>query len=211
MNSDVLVNEPGRASDHSTSALTVTWLRAAKFWWAQLWRGLLIMLGLEIVFVVLYGFPKMLLDEWPLLERLVRLFAVLAIGTWALVMGVRWAQGITFSDFQVSVSRTKTPTSGASSRLTGWEALRFWWALTWRAAVIGTPINLLIEHILFGTLMPTPGDLKGQLVRQAASLPIYVPLGIWATRAAFRVTYTGFKVALTPPTISGVELSPANP
>ena len=182
------------------SSLPVTWKRTAKFWWAQLWRGMLIALGGSFLLLVPYTAVNLVLTAWPVVERVVRLVVIVAVMVLGFVAGLRWAQKSTFSDFQVRVVRTPAANpEPESTALTLGEALRVWWALSWRSVVIATPINLVVAKLLFGAFMPVPGNFLSAVMHQLATLPVYLPVAIWATRAALTATYRRFHLALVRP------------
>src|ERR1700722_912555 len=85
-------------ADIQTQArMKTSWGRAAAFYWAFLWRTLLVMIAMMLLLMVIYPFIALILSGWPVFERLIRLAIVLAIFVVALCVAIKWAGQASFS------------------------------------------------------------------------------------------------------------------
>jgi hypothetical protein len=66
-------NEPATTRQmQELSTLKTPWSRSALFYWAFMWRTLALYLGFAVPFIFIYPIVRFFLNDWPLLERVVR-------------------------------------------------------------------------------------------------------------------------------------------
>ena len=173
------------------------WPRAAIFYWAFIWRGLLLFAVLMIPFFFLYGFVMLLLEQHPLIERLIRLALILGAMLIALCWGLQWAMGARFGTWSlrsVSPATPDSPSADLDRRLTVPQALKVVWAQLWRTAIISLPTNLALEWLIFHRLLLASTDWQSRIESQLVSILVGLPIGVWAMRRALRARYGDFEL-----------------
>jgi hypothetical protein len=187
--------------------MNTPWPRAALFYWAFVWRGLLLFVVLMVPFYFLYGFVMLLLEQHPLIERLIRLALILGAMLIALCWGLQWAMGARFGTWSlraVSPAAPDSPSADLDRRLTVPQALKVVWAQLWRTAIISLPTNLALEWLIFHRLLVASTSWQVQIESQSINILVGLPIGVWAMRQALRVHYGNFE-------LKWLELPPPSP
>jgi hypothetical protein len=177
--------------------MNTPWPRAAIFYWAFVWRGLLLFALLMIPFYLLYGFVMLLLEQHPLIERLIRLTLISGAMLIALCWGLQWAMGARFGAWSlraVSPAASDSTSADLDRRLTLPQALKVVWAQLWRTAIISLPTNLALEWLIFHRLLVAGTDWQSRIESQGMSILVGLPIGVWAMRQALRVHYGNFEL-----------------
>lgn len=172
------------------------WGRATRFYWAFLWRSVLIFAGMCLPFLAIYPFIKLMLGTWPLFEALFRLACILVILSFGSCLAISWAAQ---SNFRGYLLRSfDTPTARGSRE--AWpdviplrRAGRLFGAYLWRSALVTLPINLTLTWLLIGPRALTADDWVTVVKVQAINLSIGSLVAIWAMRVALTVAYPGFQ------------------
>jgi hypothetical protein len=97
-------------------------------------------------------------------------------------------------------------------QLTFGRALKFWWSLTWRSALLLLPISIVLNILMMASLMPAmpqPGEVPdpGQITEVlAVMIPSFVVGGllsivamVYATRWTLRTRWRDFRIVLIAP------------
>jgi hypothetical protein len=173
-----------------------SWGRAAWFYWAFMWRTVLIFTGMCLPFLAIYPLIKLMLGTWPLFEALFRLACILVILSLASCFAISWAAQ---SNFRGYLLRSfDTPTARGSSQ--SWpdvipltRAGRLFGAYLWRSVLVTLPINLAVIWLLVGPGALTAHDWVTVLKVQAINLSIGSIVAIWAMRVALSLAYPRFQ------------------
>jgi hypothetical protein len=170
------------------------WGRSAAFYWAFLWRAMLLFVGFSVPFYVIYGLIKLLLDQWPLLERLIRLVAVLGLMGLAMSFAIQWAAKSRFGNFLLRAvpNREGPKTTGASSELTLGRAARVTASHLWRFALVVAPVNVALMELLLGHILPAELTWRVRIEEYAVTWPPGIVIGVWAMREALSLSYRDF-------------------
>jgi hypothetical protein len=83
------------------------WLRAFVFYFAFLWRELLLFFVLMIPYYLFYGFILLGLEQHPLIERLIRLTVLLGAVILALSWGFQWAMRAKFGSWTLRATTAR--------------------------------------------------------------------------------------------------------
>jgi len=172
------------------------WTRAAGFYWAFLWRAVLIFSGMVLIFLAIYPLFKIILDAWPLFERLFRLACILSIFAFASCLAIKWATQSSFRGYSLRIFETMSAADSSKSSLpsgiTLGRAGRLFGAHMWRYALVVLPINLALIWFFVGFDALNASDGVTVLKVQSINLSIGFIVGIWAMREALNVAYRGF-------------------
>jgi hypothetical protein len=191
------------------------WGRAAIFYWAFLWRGLLLFAVFSVPFLMLYWIIKLLLDQWPLVERLVRLSIILSMMALGFGFALQWAMTARFSHLMLRIvprGTTDNETLVASEiRLTLSRALSVLWSSTWRYTLVVVPVNYVLLRLFLGGMPTQPNDWRALLEAQAISIPSSFLIGIWAIREALSLSYRNFQFEWQTPPIDAEPITAATP
>ena len=155
--------------------MNTPWPRTASFYLAFIWRGLLLFAVLMIPFFLLYGFVMLLLEQHPLIERLIRLALILGAMIIALCWGLQWAMGARFGTWSlraVSPVASESASTDLDRRLALPQALKVVWAQLWRTAIISLPINLTLQWLVFHRLLLASTDWQSRLESQSMSIVV---------------------------------------
>src|SRR5882762_5227313 len=168
------------------------WGRAATFYFAFLWRWLILFGGMGFAFSASYGIIKLFLDSWPLAERLIRLAAILALATLASSFAIQWAARATFGNFVIRIMSSEVGKEwggpAPADLLTLGRAARLFWAHIWRYILVVAPVNVLLTWLFFGRVFVPPSERGFHLAEQAITIPLGIVGGIWAMREALGVS-----------------------
>jgi hypothetical protein len=182
---------------YSRTRTKTPWGRAAEFYWAYLWRTVLIVAGMCIVFLMIYPVLRMIINTWPLFERLFRLACVIGMYAFASCLAIKWAAESNFRGYLLRiVNTTNTADVGNPSSLNGVglaRAGRLFAAHLWRYALVTLPINFALIWFFFGPSALTGGDRATILKVQPINLSVGFIAGVWATREALGAAYRGFQ------------------
>jgi hypothetical protein len=174
------------------------WGRAVLFYFAFLWRGLLLLAVLMILFQLFYWIILMALEQHPLAERLVRFILILSAAMSALIWGLQWVMGARFGIWSLRVvdlqSPSEPPNLTPKQRLKFGQALKVVWAHVWRQALISLPLNVALQWLLFRRLLIQPTDWQSLFEFQLVNIPLGVLIGIWTMRIALHLRYRDFEL-----------------
>jgi hypothetical protein len=172
------------------------WSRVTAFYWAFLWRTILIFGGMSLPFFSVYPLFKFALNSWPRFEALFRFGCILVMLSLASSFAISWAAR---SSFGGCVLRTRD-TLMARGSSESWpsvipykRAARLFASHLWRYILLLLPVNLALMRLLLGPGAPTSQDPTTILKVQAINLSIGFLVGIWAMREALNVPYPGFQ------------------
>jgi hypothetical protein len=158
------------------------WGRAAGFYWKFLWRALLIFCGMCLPFLIIYPFIRLILDAWPLLERLIRLACILTMYTFACCFAIQWAVQSSFRGYLLRIlDKTRAIDSHASSSSNGiplGRAGKLFGAHVWRYLLVVVPVNLTLIWYFLGTGSLYDEGWQTALKVQSINLPIGFAVGI---------------------------------
>jgi len=173
------------------------WSRAAAFYWAFLWRTMLIFCGMSLPFFALYGILKIFLDAWPLFEHLFRLACILAEFTFASCFAIQWAAQASFRGNSLRILETTSAAdsnqSSSSNGITMGRAGRLFGAHLWRYLLVVVPVNFVLISFVVGTAALLPGEWLTVLKVQSINFSIGFIVGVWAMREALSRAYRGFR------------------
>ena len=186
----------------SQARMKTPWNRAAGFYWAFLWRTMLIFSGMFLPFFAIYPFIKIILDAWPLYERLFRLACILSMFVFASCLAIRWATQSSFRGCLLRIVETASAADSSKSPspngITLGRAGRLFGAHMWRYALVALPINFALIWFFVGLGALNASDGVTVLKVQSINLSIGFIVGIWAMREALSVAYRGFQFRWVP-------------
>jgi hypothetical protein len=113
-------------------------------------------------FLMVYPVIRMILDSWPLFERLFRVACVLGIFAFASCLAIKWAAASNFRGYLLRILNTtsaaevENPSSPNGVGLA--RAGRLFAAHLWRYALVTIPINFALLWLFFGPSALTAGD-----------------------------------------------------
>jgi hypothetical protein len=196
----------------------IPWGRAAVFYWAFVWRAVLVLCGMCLPYLAIYPFFKLILDAWPLFEHLFRLACVLGMFAFASVLAIRWATRSSFRGYQLRILETTGAAGSSQSSLTDGftlgRAARLFWAHLWRYVLVVLPVNVCLIWFVVGPAALTATDRITVLKVQSINLSIGFIVGIWAMREALGAAYRGFQfhwvAAESGANRNGLEARPTN-
>jgi len=171
------------------------WPRAFIFYFAFLWRGLLLFCVLMIPFYSFYGFILWALEQHPLVERLIRLTLILGSMMTALTWGLQWTMRARFGAWSLKATPQNSSdlaTSNPNQGLTWRQSAKVVWAHLWRSAVIDAPLTIALSQLRFGRQVAPLSDWHTFLQVQSVNIPLGLLISTWAMRRALSVNYGDF-------------------
>ena len=183
----------------TNNRLKTPWTLSAVFYWAFLWRTVVLFLGMGLAMYACYWIIQILLESWPLAERLLRLIIVLGLMTLAMCFALQWCMQARYGDVKLhgeDTTITVAPNGSPSWRkLVLRDALQVVWAHIWRYIVVLVPINVPIQWLLIGPIALQQGEaLNLAIGRLAIDTVLGLAVGVWAMREALSVRYRTFRL-----------------
>ena len=180
-----------------TRELNTPWGRSIAFYWAFLWRALLLICGMVLVLLLFYGVIQILLESWPLVERLVRLSFLIGIMILAMCFALQWCVQATYGNQQLrtmDLSVEHNPTGALCGRpIALREALQVICAHLWRYIVVLLPINLAFQWLMIRSgVIDSARPFNPVFLAFSAAFGFCV--GVWAMRRAIHVHYRNFRL-----------------
>jgi hypothetical protein len=156
---------------------------------------------LMVPFYLLYWIVLSLLEQHPLIERLIRLTLILGAMMIALCWGLQWAMRARFGTWSLKVTTPQiSPDSGTpnpNSGLTLRQAAKVVWAEMWRYAVIGAPLTIALSQVRFGRQVSPLSDWQSFLQVESVNIPLALLISTWAMRQALSLNYGDFRLQWT--------------
>jgi hypothetical protein len=170
-------------------AIATPWHRSAAFYWAFLWRSVLVWLGSAVAFYLIAGPVEAAVAAPPLIATLFDLAVLSVLMPAAGCLAVRECSRASFGDYRLRVEPKGT------IGLTLGEAAQIAWAQLWRSAVVAIPVYFLARWLLvpLALVLLSPATARAQLLdRQLVYVTLLLLIGLWAMREALSIRYASF-------------------
>jgi hypothetical protein len=178
-----------------TRLIESPWGLASVFYFAFLWRFLLIFAGLSLLIFSGYGLIVSHLGFAPVTERLTRATVILSVTIVASCFAIQRTARCRFGNRMLRIARSGAGPDWCGSTpglpLTLGRAARVIWSYSWRLVATSLGVNLALARLLLDRFSIQPGNWM--LAWQAMLPTVSIVLGVWAMREALEVSYRGFE------------------